>query len=117
MQGHPVLASPIILLLIVKAWAERRTGIPPTRSRRRTISSKDQVIAGGRWVYDGSHDGYNEMHATRIVQKVAYVPKDAASFAAFQRRWCDEQNKVPHTDPAGNAPPGSTPRAPRRGRG
>lgn len=105
-----VLASPIILLLIVKAWAGAKDGDPADALEGGgTISSKDQVIAGGRWVYDGGHDGYNEMHATRIVQKVAYVPKDAASFAAFQRRWCDEQNKVPHSDHAGNPPPGSTP--------
>ena len=67
------------------------------------------MIAGGRWVYDGGHNGYNELHATRIVQKVAYVPKDPAGFAEFHKRWCHEQGKVPHTDPAGNSPPGSTP--------
>ena len=50
------------------------------------------------------------MHATRTVQKVAYIPNDAAGFADFHKRWCNEQNKVPHTNPAGNSPAGSTPK-------
>jgi len=106
-----IIASPVILLLIAKAWAGAKDGDPADALEGGgTISSKDYVIAGGRWAYDGGHDGYNEMHATRIVQKVAYVPKDAASFRDFHQRWCDEQGKVPHGDPAGNSPPGSTPK-------
>lgn len=107
-----ILASPIILVLIAKAWAGAKDGDPADALEGGgTINSKDQVIAGGRWVYDGGHDGYNEIHATRVVQKVAYVPKDPAGFAAFYKRWCDEQSKVPHTDPGGNSPPGSTPKS------
>jgi hypothetical protein len=105
-----ILASPIILILIGKAWAEASDGNPADALEGGgTVISKDQVIAGGRWTYDGGHAGYNEFHATRIVQKVAYVPKDPAGFADFHQRWCKEQGKVPHTDPAGNAPPGATP--------
>jgi hypothetical protein len=105
-----ILTSPILLILIAKAWAGASDGDPADALEGGgTISSKDQVIAGGRWTFDGAHDGYNEMHATRTVQKVAYIPKDAAGFADFHSRWCNEQNKVPHTDPEGNSPAGSTP--------
>ena len=106
-----ILMSPLILIAIAKAWAGAKDGDPADALEGGgTIASKDQVIAGGRWVYDGGHDGYNEFHATRIVQKVAYVPKDPAGFAEFHKRWCDEHGKVPHTDPAGNSQPGSTPK-------
>jgi hypothetical protein len=105
-----VLASPIILILIAKAWATANDGdAADALEGGGTVSSKDQVIAGGRWTYDGGHSGYNEFHATRIVQKIAYVPKDPAGFADFHQRWCKEQGRVPHTDPAGNSGPGTTP--------
>jgi len=106
-----VIMSPVILIVLAKAWAGAKDGDPADALEGGgTISSKDQVIAGGRWAFDGGHDGYNEFHATRIVQKVAYVPKDPASFADYYQRWCDQHGKVPHTDPGGNSPPGSTPK-------
>jgi len=105
------LLSPVLLIVIAKAWAGATDGDPADALEGGgTISSKDQVIAGGRWAFDGAHDGYNEFHATRIVQKVAYIPKDPAGFSDYYARWCDQLSKVPHTDPAGNSPPGSTPK-------
>ncbi|HZI47977.1 MAG TPA: hypothetical protein VFD75_09265 [Pyrinomonadaceae bacterium] len=105
-----IITSPVILVVLAKAWAGAKDGDPADALEGGgTISSKDQVIAGGRWTFDGAHDGYNEFHATRIVQKVAYVPKDPAAFADYYKRWCELQSQVPHTDPSGNSPPGSTP--------
>jgi len=105
-----VIMSPVILIVIAKAWAGAKDGDPADALEGGgTISSKDQVITGGRWVFDGAHN-YNEFHATRIVQKVAYVPKDLGEFAVYYKRWCDQHSRVPHTDPAGNSPPGSTPK-------
>jgi len=110
------IMSPVILIILAKAWADAKDGDPSDALEGGgTISSKDQVIAGGRWAYDGGHDGYNEFHATRTVQKVAYVPKDPAGFEDFRKRWCNEQNKVPHTDPNGNSPPGSVPKSSQPG--
>lgn len=107
-----IIMSPVILILIAKAWAGAKDGDPADALEGGgTISSKDQVIAGGRWTYDGGHDGYNEFHATRVVQKVAYIPKDAAGFADYYKRWCDQMGRVPHTDPNGNSPQGSTPKS------
>ena len=107
-----ILLSPIILVLIMAAWAGAKDGDPADALEGGgTINSKDQVIAGGRWTFDGGHEGWNEFHATRNVQKVAYIPKDEAGFADFYKRWCDEKSKVPNTDPAGNSPPGSTPKS------
>jgi hypothetical protein len=105
------LFSPVILLLIAKAWAAAKDGDPADALEGGgTITSKDQVIVGGRWTYDGGHEGWNEFHAARTIQKVAYVPNDYAGFEAFRKAWCHEQEKVPHTDPDGNSPPGSAPK-------
>ena len=38
-----------------------------------TISSTDYVMASCRWVVGGGHDGWNEMHATRDVQRIDKV--------------------------------------------
>jgi len=32
------------------------------------------------------------------------------AFEAFRKAWCREQEKVPHTDPDGDSPPGSVPK-------
>jgi hypothetical protein len=106
-----IITSPVALVLMAKAWADAKDGDPADALEGGgTINSKDQVIVGGRWTYDGGHEGWNEFHATRTVQKVAYVPKDPAGFEAFRKRWCHEQAKVPHTDPDGNSRPGSVPK-------
>ena len=38
-----------------------------------TISSTDWVMGSCRWVFNGGHDGWNEMHATRVVRKIDEV--------------------------------------------
>src|SRR5207245_582739 len=47
-----ILTSPVILVLIAKAWAAATDGDPADALEGGgTINSKDQVIAGGRWAY------------------------------------------------------------------
>ena len=56
----------------------------------------DSIVLRGRWVYDGGHDGYNEIHAVRTVQKTfGPGPQDEAGFKAFHDQWCSELAKVP----------------------
>jgi hypothetical protein len=35
----------------------------------------DMVVMRGRWAYDGGHDGWNEMHAVHVLQKVYNIPE------------------------------------------
>jgi hypothetical protein len=63
-----VLLSPVLLIVIAKAWAGATDGDPADALEIEHNQWKDQVIAGGRWTFDGAHDGYNEFHATRIIQ-------------------------------------------------
>ena len=65
----------------------------------------DPIVLRGRWVYDGGHDGYNEIHAVRTVQKTFDPgPQDDTGFKDFHDRWCRELGKVP----PGGAPSAGT---------
>jgi hypothetical protein len=56
----------------------------------------ESIVLRGRWAYDGGHDGYNEIHAVRTVQKTCGpAPLDAADFKLFHDQWCAELAKVP----------------------
>ena len=72
----------------------------------------DSIVVRGRWVYDGGHDGYNEIHAVRTVQKTPAAPlNDEAKFKAFHDDWCRELGKVPPGEP----PPAGTSSTPATG--
>jgi len=74
----------------------------------------DSIVLRGRWAYDGGHDGYNEIHAVRIVQKTfGPGPLDEAGFKSFHDQWCTELGKVP---PGGDPPPAGTSSTPANGR-
>ena len=71
----------------------------------------DPIVVRGRWTYDSGHDGYNELHAVRTVQKTcATAPQDPAGFLAFHDEWCSELAKVPPCPP-----PTRDPKAPQGG--
>jgi len=77
------------------------------------IQFGDSIVLRGRWAYDGGHDGYNEIHAVRAVQKTFWPgPLDAAGFKDFHDQWCTELAKVPPHDPASN--PASAPLTPQQ---
>lgn len=61
----------------------------------------DPIVVRGRWVYDSAHDGYNEMHAVRTVQKTL-MPQD-------HDKWCAELSKVPPSPPPNRDPHAPTP--------
>ena len=67
-----VILAPFALIAVAVAWAAAKDGDPANAlPGGGTIRSKDLVVARGRWTYDGGHEGWNEIHATRIVQKVS----------------------------------------------
>jgi hypothetical protein len=93
------ILSPIILAALLIAWAAAKGGqqsdalADPAGGE---VGPRDTVIVRGRWAYDSAHAGYNEIHATRIVQKVFNVPTNPGDFKKFQKAWCDRLSEVPH---------------------
>lgn len=92
------ILAPLALLAAAAAWALADDGdAADALVGGGTIGADDWVVARGRWVYDGGHDGWNEMHATRVVQKVGpqSVPKDPVQFKAYMEHWCDLLAEIP----------------------
>lgn len=59
----------------------------------RRVAVGDDVIVTGRWVWDGGHSGWNELHATYTLQKIVLPTSETAGFPAdeandFVDRWC-----------------------------
>jgi hypothetical protein len=97
--------APLALLAALAAWALSSSGkIADALEGGGTVGPKDDVIVRGRWAYDGGHEGWNEIHATRVVQKVENIPGDAALFDDFLKRWCTRLPEVPNADPNGTRP-------------
>jgi len=71
------LLAPAILAAVLIAWNAAPAGsqsdalVDPAAGE---VKPKDMVVMRGRWVYDGGHSGYNEMHAVRTLQKIYNVP-------------------------------------------
>ena len=89
------------LIAAAAAWALAKDGklSDAYDGKGGDIAFGDLIVVKGRWAYDGGHDGYNEIHAVRTVQKTP--ASDAAGFIAFHDQWCAELGKVP----PGGAPP------------
>lgn len=97
--------APLALALALLSWATAGDGsLEGALQGGGTITAKDWVLVRGRWVYDGGHSGWNEVHATRTIQKVFNVPPDPAEFKKFLEDWCDRASEVPHPDPLGGVP-------------
>jgi hypothetical protein len=105
------LLAPLALANAIRAWLDATGGSQESAladPAAGVIKPKEFVVVKGRWAFDGGHDGYNEIHAVRVLQKVHYVPQTAAEFAAFQKEWCERLGEVPHVD-AGAEPKDLTP--------
>ena len=99
--------APIALAAVAAAWAAAKDGDDADALvGGGHVASKDWVVVRGRWTYDAGHSGWNEVHATRIVQKIDRndVPMDAKGFKDFQNRWCERLSEVPHIDDPGLHP-------------
>jgi hypothetical protein len=97
--------APFALAAMAIAWAAASDGNPADALQGGgTLSNKDWVIVRGRWAYDGGHTGWNEIHATRIVQKVFNVPNNPTEFPKFLAQWCERMSEVPRIDSPGLRP-------------
>jgi hypothetical protein len=120
------ILAPFILPRIANAWANAPGGsqsdalADPASGE---VKPKDMVVMRGRWVYDGGHSGYNEMHAVWVLQKIDNLPtvgvdtikaklahdtdpnknpdlsqnqkNEIAIFEDFRERWCKRLAEVP----------------------
>lgn len=88
--------APITLAAVFLAWWRNKEGSANSALvDGETIGPKDRVIVRGSWVYDSGHQGWNEIHAVRRVQRVYNVPTDQAAFKLFLQTWCDVLNETP----------------------
>ena len=111
--------APIALAAVLLAWLRNTEGSTNgALVDGGTIGPTNRVIVRGSWVYDSGHQGWNEIHAVRIVQRVENVPTDPAGFKLFLQTWCDVLHETPVTErpnpspfPIGVALPQSSPAA------
>jgi hypothetical protein len=99
--------APFALAAVAVAWAAAKDGSDSDALvGGGHVASKDWVVVRGRWAYDGGHTGWNEVHATRIVQKIdrGDVPTDPTEFRAYLKRWCERLSEVPHVEVPGVHP-------------
>ena len=93
--------APFALAAVAVAWAAAKDGDDSDAvAGGGHVNSKDWVVLRGRWAYDAGHTGWNEVHATRTVQKIDRndVPSDPARFRDYQKRWCERLSEVPHIE-------------------
>jgi len=96
---------PIAIAILTAAWA---AGSNDNRDfdGGGDLKADDLVVIRGRWVYDAGHQGWNELHPVKHIQK---IPDDAVcqweSFDDLGGRWCSEVGKIPHTPASATAPP------------
>ena len=118
------LFAPAALAAALIAWARATAGsqapalADPAAGE---VHAGDMVIMRGRWVYDGGHSGYNEMHAVRLLQRVFNVPQvdlratsairqqQVDQFKQFQTAWCNLFCQVPSYQPIDPGMPRLTP--------
>ncbi|TMQ12121.1 MAG: hypothetical protein E6J91_21490 [Deltaproteobacteria bacterium] len=103
------ILAPIILAALAIAWA---AGSDDNRSFDGAGSLKrgDPVIIRGRWCYDASHSGWNEIHPVMSVQRIENEKDlDGVMFKDAIARWCSLTGEVPPVTDPGVRPQGMTP--------
>ena len=96
---------PIAIAILTAAWA---AGSNDNRDfdGGGDLKADDLVVIHGRWIYDAGHQGWNELHPVKHIQK---IPDDKVcqwqSFDDLRNRWCREVGKIPHVPASATAPP------------
>ena len=81
---------PIAIAILTAAWA---AGSNDNRDfdGGGDLKADDLVVIHGRWIYDAGHQGWNELHPVKHIQK---IPDDKVcqwqSFDDLRNRWCRE---------------------------
>jgi hypothetical protein len=104
--------APIVLGLLVAAWYKAKDGNADD-TREGGLSGQLEpgniIVVTGRWVYDGSHQGWNELHPVKSIQKIAERIETWEGRADPQAQydlWCTQMMQVPppNRDGPGGAP-------------
>jgi hypothetical protein len=102
--------APLILTAVAKAWLAAKGGdIGDVLEGGGTIEVGDYVVVTGRWVWDGGHSGWNELHPLKRIQKVDPETYVWGDFDDYHQRWCDQIGKAPPAADPGEVPEGMTP--------
>lgn len=98
------LLTPVIAPALAAAWV---AGSNDNRDYQGagSLTRGDFVAISGRWVYDAGHDGQNELHPVKTIQK---LPEDSAVDPADFDRWCHRIGEAP-TSQTGTHADGLTP--------
>ncbi len=102
-----ILLSPLIAAALQIAWANAEAG-DENDPDAGAVNPGDLIVASGRFVYDAGHEGWNELHPLKTIQKLGdrtYYPLDPDP-AEFVKRCCELTSEVPPPDRDG---PGGTP--------
>ena len=103
--------APVIATVFAIAWA---AGSNDHRDfdGAASLQEGETVVITGRWVYDAGHEGWNELHAVKSVQKIDQNVCGAQNFEALRTRWCTLTMEVPpprKPDSPSPRPAGMTP--------
>jgi hypothetical protein len=102
-----IVTAPILTAAIASAWANATDGdqADDRIDGGGTLNLGDTIVVTGRWVYDAAHQGWNEFHPVKTIQRVANSPNGSdAEFLAFRDRWCGAIALTPPYDGAGQRP-------------
>jgi len=112
------ILAPIVAIALAVAWFkaqdgnldDARSGGKPGELRKGNI-----VVVTGRWNYDAGHQGWNELHPVKSIQKIAdsfetFTPTTLGA-KAYVDSWCRLVSDVPppDRDGPGNRPASMTP--------
>ncbi len=101
--------APVVAAIFTTAWI---AGSNDNRDfdGAGSLTVGQTVVITGRWSYDASHQGWNELHAVKSVQKIDDPAVcDWATFNDLQQRWCQRTSEVPPPSDPGKRPAGMTP--------
>ena len=111
-----IALAPVMLAAAANAWVAAGVldELLNTGPVSRQVSLGQSVIVTGRWVWDGGHSGWNELHATHTLQRVVLPERTTAGVPAaeartFVDRWCRLVAAVPPTDQTGQPLTSMTP--------
>lgn len=86
--------APVIAAVFATAWV---AGSNDHRDfdKAGSLTQGDTVVITGRWVYDAGHQGWNELHPVKSVQKIDEGVCDSQDFEDLWKRWCVQTMQVP----------------------
>ena len=102
-----LVTAPILAVAIAIAWENATDGDQAdTRiDGGGKLELGDLIVITGRWVYDAGHQGWNELHPVKTIQKVCEVADDyQTDFSGWRDRWCGAIAQCPPYQGAGQRP-------------